>query len=443
MRAGPLRPVAGRRMRVKWMRKLRSSQEGYIYLLFGICWLAYSTSYIGRLNFSAAMPDIIASTGISKSVIGVVGSAFFLSYCAGQLLNGFIGDKVRPHVMIATGMTGSGLCNLAMGFAGGVGSMTVIWCLNGFLQSMIWSPIVRTIGEWFPNDYRKKAAANIQTTTAVGTLAAYALTSLLLLLAGWRAAFFAASLLVAVVGVFVFFAMRGVEARHREDRDRLFAADALAETGGREKDVQQGKAPFFSLVISAGLLVMAVPIIANGIIKDGVVMWVPTFVSESFGLSSSLSVLLTMVLPVVNLSGVYLATWLNRRLRNELMTSAVLFGVCLASLALMAFFPDKSVWLSLASLGVTTSAMLGINTMLTGVVPIYFAKYGRASSVTGFLNAFVYVGSGVSGMGIGAVAQRFGWSVTVWAWVGVVFVGLAVCLLAAAKWRRYLRAENA
>lgn len=124
------------------------------------------------------------------------------------------------------------------------------------------------------------------------------------------------------------------------------------------------------------------------------------------------------------------------------MTSAALFGVCLASLALMAFFPDKSVWISLASLGVTTSAMLGINTMLTGVVPIYFAKYGRASSVTGFLNAFVYVGSGVSGMGIGAVAQRFGWSVTVWAWVGTVFVGLAVCLLAAAKWKRYLRTEG-
>lgn len=427
---------------MKWIRKRRSSQEGYIYLLFGVCWLAYSTSYIGRLNFSAAMPDIIASTGISKSVIGVVGSAFFLSYCAGQLLNGFIGDKVRPHVMIATGMTGSGLCNLAMGFAGGVGSMAVIWCLNGFLQSMIWSPIVRTIGEWFPNDYRKKAAANIQTTTAVGTLAAYALTSLMLLLAGWRAAFFAASLLVTAAGIFVFFAMRGVEARHREDRDRLFAADALEAEKDREKGTHFKKVSFFSLVISGGLLVMAVPIIANGIIKDGVVMWVPTFVSESFGLSSSISVLLTMVLPVVNLSGVYLATWLNKRLRNELMTSAALFGVCLASLALMAFFPDKSVWISLASLGVTTSAMLGINTMLTGVVPIYFAKYGRASSVTGFLNAFVYVGSGVSGMGIGAVAQRFGWSVTVWAWVGTVFVGLAVCLLAAAKWKRYLRTEG-
>lgn len=205
--------------------------------------------------------------------------------------------------MIATGMTGSGLCNLAMEFAGGVGSMAVIWCLNGFLQSMIWSPIVRTIGEWFPNDYRKKAAANIQTTTAVGTLAAYALTSLMLLLAGWRAAFFAASLLVTAAGIFVFFAMRGVEARHREDRDRLFAADALEAEKDREKGPHLQKVSFFSLVISGGLLVMAVPIIANGIIKDGVVMWVPTFVSESFGLSSSISVLLTMVLPVVNLSG--------------------------------------------------------------------------------------------------------------------------------------------
>ena len=40
---------------------------------FWICWLTYFCTYLGRLNFSASMAEIISAEGFSKSALGMVG----------------------------------------------------------------------------------------------------------------------------------------------------------------------------------------------------------------------------------------------------------------------------------------------------------------------------------------------------------------------------------
>ena len=44
---------------------------------------------MGRLNYSACLVQIIADCGLTRAQGGMIGTAFFVVYGCGQLLNGF------------------------------------------------------------------------------------------------------------------------------------------------------------------------------------------------------------------------------------------------------------------------------------------------------------------------------------------------------------------
>lgn len=50
------------------------------HLFFALCWTAYFSTYIGRLNFTASLAAISAAAGFSQSELGLVSSGFFVGY---------------------------------------------------------------------------------------------------------------------------------------------------------------------------------------------------------------------------------------------------------------------------------------------------------------------------------------------------------------------------
>lgn len=150
-------------------------------LLFWLCWIAYFSTYIGRLNYSASLTGIILSEGFSKGQAGMIGTAFFFAYGAGQFVSGFLGDRLAPKKMVFTGLMVSGLCNLAMAGAKSSGLMTAVWCVNGLFQAFIWSPMIRLMYEYYKTETRMKACVSLNSSVPIGTMAAYGLTALVIL----------------------------------------------------------------------------------------------------------------------------------------------------------------------------------------------------------------------------------------------------------------------
>lgn len=100
---------------------------------FALCWTAYFSTYIGRLNFTAGLAQIARSTGFSQTELGIVSSAFFMSYGIFQLVWGVLGDRLNPVRIVFLGVFGSGLCNLAMALAPSPHWMALFWATNGVL----------------------------------------------------------------------------------------------------------------------------------------------------------------------------------------------------------------------------------------------------------------------------------------------------------------------
>lgn len=401
-------------------------------LLFWLCWIAYFSTYIGRLNYSASLTGIILSEGFSKGQAGMIGTAFFFAYGAGQFVSGFLGDRLAPKKMVFTGLMVSGLCNLAMAGAKGSGLMTAVWCVNGLFQAFIWSPMIRLMYEYYKTETRMKACVSLNSSVPLGTMAAYGLTALVIWLSGWRTMFVLAGAALIGTSLFWITGMKRVE-RYAAESGKM-AEMPSGETGGSAKAAVNWK----SLLIQSGFLFLMMALFVQGALKDGVTTWVPTYISETYGLSAILAITSTMVIPVFNLLGVYLASFANLHwFRNEVRTAGAFFVVSAAAILVLRLASGRSMAVSFLMLALATTAMMAVNTMLIAVLPSYFGVIGRASSVSGLLNSSVYAGGAVSTYGIGALSVALGWNATIVIWFLMAAVSAVICFLTVRKWIAY------
>ena len=400
--------------------------------LFWLCWIAYFSTYIGRLNYSASLTGIILSEGFSKGQAGMIGTAFFFAYGAGQFVSGFLGDRLAPKKMVFTGLMVSGLCNLAMAGAKGSGLMTAVWCVNGLFQAFIWSPMIRLMYEYYKTETRMKACVSLNSSVPLGTMAVYGLTALVIWLSGWRTMFVLAGAALIGTSLFWITGMKRVE-RYAAESGKM-AEIPSGETGGSAKAAVNWK----SLLIQSGFLFLMMALFVQGALKDGVTTWVPTYISETYGLSAILAITSTMVIPVFNLLGVYLASFANLHwFRNEVRTAGAFFVVSAAAILVLRLSSGRSMAVSFLMLALATTAMMAVNTMLIAVLPSYFGVIGRASSVSGLLNSSVYAGGAVSTYGIGALSVALGWNATIVIWFLMAAVSAVICFLTVRKWIAY------
>lgn len=400
--------------------------------LFWLCWIAYFSTYIGRLNYSASLTGIILSEGFSKGQAGMIGTAFFFAYGAGQFVSGFLGDRLAPKKMVFTGLMVSGLCNLAMAGAKSSGLMTAVWCVNGLFQAFIWSPMIRLMYEYYKTETRMKACVSLNSSVPIGTMAAYGLTALVIWLSGWRTMFVLAGAALIGTSLFWITGMKRVE-RYAAESGKM-AEMPSGETGGSAKAAVNWK----SLLIQSGFLFLMMALFVQGALKDGVTTWVPTYISETYGLSAILAITSTMVIPVFNLLGVYLASFANLHwFRNEVRTAGAFFVFSAAAILVLRLSSGRSMAVSFLMLALATTAMMAVNTMLIAVLPSYFGVIGRASSVSGLLNSSVYAGGAVSTYGIGALSVALGWNAAIVIWFLMAAVSAVICFLTVRKWIAY------
>lgn len=397
-------------------------------LLFGLCWLAYVTTYLGRLNYAACLVEISRTQVWDKGEAGLVATAFFTAYGLGQLVNGCIGDRLAPRYMVACGLGCSGIINFLFPMMFHPAAAALLWGINGFVQSMVWSPLIRLLSEWLPAEKRLNACVNMNGTVPVGTFLVYGMSSVLVFLGSWKWVFrVSGTLLIVMAAVFLV----GIG---RLDGQ----VQPVQESGPRLEQTGTEHIPFGKLALLSAIPLSFVGVLMQGMLKDGVTTWIPTFLEEQFHISSAGAILSTMVVPLINLGGVYLASWLNRRLfRNEALGASCFFGAGFVTLGLLALFPDRSALVSLLLLAAATTLMMGINTLIAGMMPSYYVHYGVCSTISGILNSGVYLGSALSSYLNGAIVELHGWHFIIRCWCVYAIVGTVVCTLSIKKWGKF------
>jgi OPA family glycerol-3-phosphate transporter-like MFS transporter len=391
-------------------------------------------NYLARYGFSTSMSEMVSDGIFDMTYAGAVGTAFLAAYGTGQLINGLIGDKVHPKFMIFIGLIGSAFMNILVGLSSNAVLIIILWCFNGYFCSMLWAPVVRCFSEFMLKKQQIKAGTSISSSIPIGNILSYLIASFFLKTMSWRMVFIFSGSIVMVMGFVWFFGMNSL-------KDYLIEVK-IKKQSEIQKDIVSIKAPIsgkrlIPLLFGTGLTFTIFGIFFNGILKDGVTLWVPTYVTQFFGADASVASLVTIILPIFNLVGVYLAVRLFKNvLKNEMLTATIMFTISIFSLTLLFFFGRYSMLFAVIMLALTTASMLGVNTMFLTFIPLNFSNVGRASSVTGFLDACSYLASAASGVTIGVITESYGWNTTVITWIAVAFLGALVSFLGINSWKK-------
>ena len=65
-----------------------------------LCSLTYFISYLTRINYGAVIVEIVRTEGITKSAASLATTGSFITYGLGQIISGYLGDRMRPKYLI-------------------------------------------------------------------------------------------------------------------------------------------------------------------------------------------------------------------------------------------------------------------------------------------------------------------------------------------------------
>ena len=398
--------------------------------LVWLCSLIYFVSYFSRKDFAAVMAGMIAEGVIDKSEGGFIGMGLFICYGVGQLVSGYLGDKIKPSTLIIFGLSTTALANLFMPLFENGTAMIFIWAANGFAQAMLWPPIVRILADNLAHEDFVRANLIVTSAAHAATVLLYLYVPLCLSFFEWKTVFFTATALaVLAIAVFVVALIF------------VIPSDSVKKPMPRVKTANKTAEGYFPLILRAGIIPIFLAIIMMGILRDGIETWLPTLYAEAFGRAAEESILISVALPIFAVLSITAVTALHKTklFKNEALGAIILFALAapIAILIVCASPAPRIFCLIFAAL--VCAFMHGVNFLLISCLPGRFAAYGKAATTSGFCNAFTYVGAAVSSYGFAYISERGGWRATVISWIIVGTLGVIFTLLSFKHYSNFIK----
>ena len=383
-------------------------------LLLALCWMAYTCSLIGKVNYSASITQVEAFFGVSHAEAGMVSTFYFFAYGAGQIINGLLCKKYNIKYMVFGSLFLSGVINFAVGLTKNFAVIKWLWLINGLSLSVLWPSLIRLLSETFSKRRMVTASVIIGTTTATGTFITYGLGSLYAALGVFRFSFYTAAVVLPLGALVWFFSFSKLTKKAKVEGEKEDEEDGVVVLQTQNAEKAQGKVKMTRPILITVLL-LCLFAVATNFIKDGLTTWIPSILKEEYGLPASLSILLTLFLPVLGIFGNLFSNKLYRFLGDFIVVVGVLFlgatalvGGVIASLSL------RVAAITLIAFALTYFLASSSNSTITSVFPLQMKGKINSGLIAGIINGCCYIGSTISSYGLGAVADKWGWSTVFW-----------------------------
>ena len=395
-----------------------------------ICSLVYFASYFSRKDFAIIMSDLLQKNIIDKQTGGLLCLALFICYGVGQIISGYLGDKLKPKLMITIGLVGAAICNLLLPLTSNPTLMILIWGINGLSQAMLWPPIIRILSTTLNNEDYVKANLLVTSAAHIATILLYIYIPLCLIYFTWQFVFISATVLALISCAVFLIGINSILPKNTTDAKN--STEIKAE-------------PLNLLFKNTPLITIFIIIVAMGSLRDGIETWLPTLYQEAFQRSSSESILVSIILPIFSVLSITITTTFHKKsklINNEILGSLIFFVLAafISIILLMTIninhFIARFVTLCLSAL--ICSIMHGCNFLLISCLPGRFKTLGRSATASGFCNAFTYVGAALSTYGFALLSKNHGWNFTITSWLIIALIGVIFCFISKKKYTNFI-----
>jgi len=401
------------------MPALRGLAAAQVFLCFAS---AYFLSYAFRSINAVIAPDLMTDVGLQNADLGLLSSAYFLSFAALQLPLGIWLDKYGPRrtesALLLFAAAGAAIFASSDSLAGlWLGRMLIGVGVSACLMAPF-----KAYRQWFAPEQQSQLGSWMLVAGTSGALAATIPVSAALPVIGWRGVFWLMSAMILVAAAAIFFLLKKVEASQHAAAQAKPASTAGAPLGYAHIFGD----PFFRRMALLGIM-------NHGCLSAWQTLWAGPWMMTVLGMSKAetAQVLFAFNLCLM-LSFLAMSWWApryvayggTRGVSSLHVIATGLGGAILVQLAMLATSAPWSwtLWLVLA-VCVTVTTLT--QTSVSLAFPVALA--GRANSA---FNLTVFAGSFAVQWGVGLLMDMFsGFGASA---PGAMRAALAVCVAAQA-----------
>lgn len=388
---------------------------GFVYLFF----------YNGRQNINLIMTQMAEDFESTTSAIGVISSSLFWCYAFGQLVNGRLGAYFGYKKFMIIGIVMSTIMNVLISFQSSILVISILWGLNGYFQSMVWSNGIGVLNKWWTKEKRGFATGIATAFSGVAQVVTYLSVSLCIGLfpeLGWRAGFRfpIIPILFLLIPFCVLF----------KEKPEDVGLKPIIEEKNKKTENKNFFYPYKKLFSKPKMILFCIISAIAGIGRYGLLTWIPTYFMESMGLSIKEGIFSSILLPIGQALAMFVFPFLTDKLFKGKREPMLALASILTFISMITFPFIHSQ--NIASMVLFVS---GIFSMITGVIWSVAGDIGGSeysSTATGILDWSVYMGAAIQAFVFGLVIDTFGWN-AIFITIGCLYIVILTLTIVSSK----------
>lgn len=373
------------------------------------CIATYLASYVTRNILSVSTPEMIKEAFFTKEYTGLLSSICFIFYAAGQLINGFIGDRVHPKYMIIMGLGISSVSTFVIPIFDNRILHFTAFALIGFGLSMLRGPLMKVISE-------NTAATHARMICTLFSMAGFAgplIASILSIFFKWRAVFTATGVISVIITVLAVAAITTLEKRG----EIKFVPKYDKGIAGILNVFKLEDFIFYMFISSIG-----------EIAGSSITFWIPTYTTEHLGFSNDAASTIYSVVSFSTLFTPFITLLIYEKLIRNAIKLALVMYVISAVFFIAVRFTAAPV-LNVSMLIIAKVAAAAASSIVWSAYIPGLARSGKVSSANGVIDAAGYAMASLANVLFSTFVGRLGWGGIVNMWYIIMLIGAAVSFI--------------
>jgi MFS family permease len=323
--------------------------------------------------------EMISAGVFDELLYGALSAAYMIAYASGQLLCGFLGDRIRARAMLLFGFTVTGGGLFLFYFTKNPVLYIVAFAVAGFGLSAMRGPLVKALSENATEGWSRLGCTLLSTSSTIGPL----IVGLLSVFFRWDGVFLFTAIACIVMGVAVYFGFTVLE--------KIGYLKPVTPVGGKNPFRSLGtlfRAPDFLRFFFIGIIVE--------ILASSLGDWMPLLLSEVIGLGDELGTGVYLALSAVRPFISFAVLFVFRFFRRETSLVAVSHTVSGTLFLLTFLLPSEWIAVRTATLVLATVTASFASYVLWSIYLPSLGRSGVSSSGNGILDCAGYAGAAIA-----------------------------------------------
>lgn len=376
-----------------------------------MCSIIYLPVYVSKNVLGVVSPQMLADGTLTTAAVGTLSSVYFVVYAIGQLVNGYIGEKLKVKFMVPIGLLLSGVFSVVFVLLRQeMMALFVSYGAIGFCLAMIYSPLVKVTSENMSLVYATRCNLGFTVASMLGSPLAGAIAMGF----NWQMTFYTSAgiLIVMAVVCYVFF-------------DRFEKKGYIRY--GQYDDKRKGGKEGIKTLIKCQIIRYTGVSMLTGVVRTSVVFWLPTFFNQYIGLSAEKSVLYFTIASLVISVSAFLSITVYELIGRKMEITMLLFFTMATVSFLGAYLCGAryiSIWLIvLAVIGSNAASDMMWSRYCPGL-----RETGMVATATGYLDFMSYIAAAISSTLFANAVDGIGWSWLILIWAALMLCGALISL---------------